>query len=92
MKVTWKQKSPPVGGRAVDDRKVSRSVAPSRRKARPAPPEVSGRGCSDGDQVRHAERVVMQSPGTGQPASWRAANAPYAYVNSLILLAERTLD
>ena len=38
--------------------KASRSVAPSRRTGAIAPPQVSGRACSDGDQVRHANRVV----------------------------------
>ena len=32
------------------------------------PPAVSRRGCSDGDQVRHAIRVVRQALGLGQPA------------------------
>jgi hypothetical protein len=54
-----KQKSPPVGGRAVDDRLASRSVAPSRRKGRTAPPEVSGRGRGNGVQVRHSTRYLF---------------------------------
>jgi hypothetical protein len=53
MEIYLKQKSPPVGGQAVDDRFASRSVAPSRRKVTAAPPEADGRSCSDGDQVRH---------------------------------------
>ena len=63
-----KQKSPPVGGRAVDDRMASRSVAPSRRKGRAAPPQAGGRASGDGVQVRHSNRVVRQGLARGQAA------------------------
>ena len=60
MEIHLKQKSPPSGGRAVDDRWL---VDQSRHRAARVAPHHQRRaveGCGDGVQVRHANRVVRQ--------------------------------
>ena len=56
---TWKQKSPPDGGRAVDDRMlIDQSRHRAARACAAPPPAAGGRRGGDGDQVRHANRVA----------------------------------